>query len=353
MLQLRNDVYQIMKELQICTFSTIGEDGNPRGRYVFAQADKDLNIRFASCKTSRKVMDIQQNPNVHINCGVQEMNDLLKPYLQIEGIAELQQSEEERKQFWNASLESIYTGPEDPNYVVIKVIPSKIEIVSIAEQSTKILNLVDLQNSNKEYFDANATQWNGMRSEFFPSTIRSFAADKLDVKANEIAADIGAGSGFITQELLDRGLKVFSIDHSEKMLEEIQKNLRDKGDVTTLPGDAESLPLSNEAVNYAFANMFLHHVQNPLNTIKEMVRIVKPGGKVCITDLDTHTFDFLVEEHHDRWMGFERTDIQEWFKKAGLENIEIDCIPGSCKADSESCSDSADISIFCATGVKK
>lgn len=350
MLQLRNDVYQILKNSQVCNFSTISEDGNPWGRYVFAKADKDLNIRFASCITSRKVTQIQRNPNIHINCGIQGINDLMKPYLQIEGVAEVHQSKEEREQFWNSSLESLYTGPSDPNYAVIKVIPSKIEMVSIPDQTTKVLNLIELQNSNKEYFNTNAKKWDEMRSDFFPSTIRNFTADKLNIKKNEIAADIGAGSGFITEELIKRGLKVFSIDHSEKMLEEIQENLGAKGDITTLIGEAESLPLENDSVNYAFANMFLHHVQNPFNTIKEMVRIIKPGGKICITDLDMHTFDFLVEEHHDRWMGFDRNDISEWFKKAGVENIKIDCVPGSCKADSESCADSADISIFCATG---
>lgn len=44
MLQLKHEVYQIFKDLQVCTFSTIDENNTPRGRYVFAQADKELNI---------------------------------------------------------------------------------------------------------------------------------------------------------------------------------------------------------------------------------------------------------------------------------------------------------------------
>lgn len=277
----------------------------------------------------------------------------MKPYLQIDGVAELCLSKEEREQFWNSSLESIYSGPSDPNYAVIKVIPSKIEIVSIANQTTKVLDMMELQNSNKEYFDSNAKRWTKMRSEFFPNSIKSFVADKLGVKEKEIAADVGAGSGFITQELISRGLKVFSIDHSEEMLKEIQDSFGDKGDVITLPGESEALPLSENTVDYTFANMFLHHVQNPLNTIREMVRIIKPGGKICITDLDEHNFTFLADEHHDRWLGFKRSDIKEWLKKVGVDDIAIECVPGSCKADSDSSSEAADISIFCATGIKK
>jgi ubiquinone/menaquinone biosynthesis C-methylase UbiE len=60
--------------------------------------------------------------------------------------------------------------------------------------------------------------------------------------------------------------------------------------------------------------MYLHHVELPSEAIKEMVRILKPGGKLVVTDLDEHAFEFLKEEHHDKWMGFRRDDIERWFK---------------------------------------
>jgi ubiquinone/menaquinone biosynthesis C-methylase UbiE len=56
--------------------------------------------------------------------------------------------------------------------------------------------------------------------------------------------------------------------------------------------------------------MLLHHVENPKVAIKEMVRILKPGGMIVITDLDEHKFEFLKTEQHDRWMGFKREDVQ-------------------------------------------
>lgn len=74
-------------------------------------------------------------------------------------------------------------------------------------------------------------------------------------------------------------------------------------------GEAGSLPIPDETVDYAFANMYLHHVEDPPQAILEMARIIKPGGILVITDLDKHSNEFLRQEHNDRWMGFVRDDI--------------------------------------------
>lgn len=88
-------------------------------------------------------------------------------------------------------------------------------------------------------------------------------------------------------------------------------------------GEAESLPIDDLSVDCAFANMFLHHVESPPAAIEEMARILKPGGVLVITDMDEHDFDFLLTEQHDRWAGFDRSDIREWFLGAGLRDVKV------------------------------
>ena len=87
-------------------------------------------------------------------------------------------------------------------------------------------------------------------------------------------------------------------------------------------------------------------------TIEEMVRILKPAGKLVITDADEHEFEFLREEHHDRWMGFKRIDIREWFRRAGLTNIRVDSIGSCCEVRSDCGDEFARIGIFVASGEK-
>jgi ubiquinone/menaquinone biosynthesis C-methylase UbiE len=172
------------------------------------------------------------------------------------------------------------------------------------------------------------------------------------VQPGKLAADIGAGTGFITKGLIHKGLQVIAVDGSEAMLAEMRRKFASVEGIDYQLGEAGRLPIPDKAVDYAFANMYLHHVEFPPKAIEEMVRILKPGGKLVITDLDEHTFEFLRDEHHDHWMGFKREEIGQWFTKAGLKNVVVDCVGESCCAQ-YSCGDEyASISIFVASGEK-
>ncbi len=206
--------------------------------------------------------------------------------------------------------------------------------------------------SSKKYFDEVAHQWDNMQQSFFSETVKDKAFSVAGVKKGKIAADIGAGSGFITGGLIGKGLKVIAVDQSEAMLVEMRKKFSGAEGIEYRLGEAEKLPIPDEAVDYAFANMYIHHTESPQKAIKEMVRILKPGGKLVITDMDEHEFKFLKEEQHDRWKGFKREDVRRWFEEAGLKNVIVNCVGESCCAQSSCGDEQANISMFIASGKK-
>jgi len=206
--------------------------------------------------------------------------------------------------------------------------------------------------SSKQYFDEVAQHWDKIRESFFSEVVRDKALSTADVKKGKIAADIGAGSGFITEGLIQKGLEVIAVDQSEAMLAEMRKKFTCMKGVDYRVGESEHLPIPDGTVDYVFANMYLHHVESPSEAIQEMARILKPKGKLVITDLDEHTFEFLKAEHHDRWMGFMREDVRQWLIEAGLKNVMVDCVGENCCAQSSCGSDYASISIFVASGEK-
>ena len=206
---------------------------------------------------------------------------------------------------------------------------------------------------SKDYFEKVAGQWDQMRKSFFPDRVRKVAASRANIQAGKLAADIGAGTGFITEELVRNGLKVIAVDQSEAMLEEMKKKYARYDTVEYRVGEFNHLPIQNEKVDYVFANMYLHHVELPQVAINEMARILKPGGKIVITDMDEHDFEFLRKEQHDRWMGFKKEDIESWFNEAGLKNVTVACVEEDCCADSDECGEKASVSIFLAYGEKK
>lgn len=205
---------------------------------------------------------------------------------------------------------------------------------------------------SKKYFDKVARQWDEMRKGFFSEEVREKAFSVAGVEAGKIAADIGAGTGFVTEGLIQKGLQVLAVDQSRVMLKEMRKRFSDVEGIEYLEGESEKLPIPDESVDYAFANMYLHHVESPLRSIKEMLRILKPGGKLIITDMDKHSFEFLKREHHDRWMGFDRGDVRRWFEEAGLKNVVVNCAEEACCAQSDSGEGIASVSVFVASGEK-
>jgi ubiquinone/menaquinone biosynthesis C-methylase UbiE len=145
---------------------------------------------------------------------------------------------------------------------------------------------------------------------------------------------------------------VVAIDQSEAMLAEMRHKFGEATQIDYRLGEAEALPLADEEVNYAFANMYLHHVESPGEAIKEMVRTLKPGGKLVITDLDEHTHEFLRQEQHDRWPGFKRGEVRDWFNAAGLKNVAVEDSEEKCCGTSCCGGEKAAITIFVASGEK-
>lgn len=206
--------------------------------------------------------------------------------------------------------------------------------------------------SSKDYFDRIADSWDGLRSGFFSDEVRRKAVDAGGLKVGSVVADIGAGTGFITEELLARGAAVVAVDQSRPMLDQIESKWGSTGRVRTVLGTEDDLRLADGAVEAAFANMYLHHVEDPASAIREMARIVRPGGHVVITDLDEHTFEFLRSEQHDRWLGFRRDQVQRWLEESGLAEVHVDCTDESCCSDSATSPEKAKVSIFLAVGTK-
>jgi ubiquinone/menaquinone biosynthesis C-methylase UbiE len=188
------------------------------------------------------------------------------------------------------------------------------------------------QSAANPYFAAVADQWDEIRSGYFTEQMRDAAITKADLPPKAVVADVGTGTGFVAQGLALRAAKVIGFDASPEMLAVARRNLAALGNVEWREAPGDQLPVAADTLDGVFANMYLHHAPDPAAAINELARVIKPGGVVCITDLDQHDHEWQREQMADLWLGFARDDIRRWFADAGLKQIEVDCAEGTCNA---------------------
>lgn len=208
-------------------------------------------------------------------------------------------------------------------------------------------------NPSVEYFDQVADRWDSLRSGYFTEAVRDAALARAYLLPEMVVADVGAGTGFLTAGLAPLVRTVHVLDGAPAMLDVARKNLAAFDNLEFHWADGLSLPLPDAGLDAAFANMYLHHCPDPLAAITEMVRTLRPGGRLVITDMDAHDHEWLKTEMADVWLGFDRTQIRAWLEQAGLVNVIVDCTGESCQAECDNAEAAARIGIFIATGTKR
>lgn len=137
MSDLKQRIFKTSRELQLINVATITEDNKPWVRYVMGKADESLIFRFCTHLESRKVSQININPNVHITLGVSSL-ETANNWLQVQGTAEVSTDQAERDAFWFDELNNFFSGPRDPSYCIVIIRPSRVEMATMGSVDPEV-----------------------------------------------------------------------------------------------------------------------------------------------------------------------------------------------------------------------
>jgi ubiquinone/menaquinone biosynthesis C-methylase UbiE len=108
--------------------------------------------------------------------------------------------------------------------------------------------------------------------------------DLARVSPGERVVDVGCGPGVAVRELARRGATVTGVDPSPVMLRLARRTIRSHQGASLLEGTAESLPLDDDSVDVAIAVASAHHWDDHEAALRELHRVLVPGGRLVIAE---------------------------------------------------------------------
>ena len=136
-------------------------------------------------------------------------------------------------------------------------------------------------------FDGIAAGYDGLAelfSGFQYGRWRRFLVSRISAHPGETVIDVCTGTGGVAMAISRAtGAKVIGIDLSPQMLERAQDKLsgsKGRHKVGLALGRAENLPLADSSVDVVCFTFLLRYVDDPAATIKELARVLRPGGQM-------------------------------------------------------------------------
>ena len=168
----------------------------------------------------------------------------------------------------------------------------------------KIVKKKDKQNLVNSVFNSVADKYDlmnditsfGIHREWKNNLINWMAPQK-----NQKLADIAGGTGDIARKFLNNGgHSAYVIDINEEMIKSGKVNKKNLKDIKWLVASAEDIPIDDNTFERATMGFGLRNVTNRAQALKEVYRILKPGGRFICLEF-SHVENELIEEIYNFW----------------------------------------------------
>ncbi|WP_251341599.1 methyltransferase domain-containing protein [Haloplanus halophilus] len=152
--------------------------------------------------------------------------------------------------------------------------------------------------------------------------MRAEALSLLDLDAGDRVLDVGCGTGFGTEGLLQYTDDVHGLDQSIHQMEKAFEKFGRTDEVNFYRGDAERLPFADDSFDAVWSSGSIEYWPNPVDALAEFRRIVKPGGPVLVVGPNYPSSSVFQRLADAIMLFYDEAEADRMFAEAGFEDVE-------------------------------
>ncbi len=172
-------------------------------------------------------------------------------------------------------------------------------------------------------FDERAKDWDADPKKVERAGVVANAIREAIPLEGMTALEYGCGTGLLSFALQPDLTDITLADTSRGMLDVLKKKIATAGVTNMHPIRLDLLndTVPSERYDLTYSLMVLHHLADITTILKHFHALLKPGGFLCIADLDKEDGTFHTDGTTDVHKGFERDALQAQVEAAGFENV--------------------------------
>lgn len=192
------------------------------------------------------------------------------------------------------------------------------EWAAVRQDQMRLARLLRERRGRTEaFFAGTAGQWDRLRDEYYGTAFTAQSMFAL-LPEDAVIADLGCGTGQTTARLAPWVGKVIGIDSSAAMLKAARARTEELHNVELRHGDLNAIPIDSATCDAALLMLVLSYVAEPEAVLKEMARILKPGGRAVVVDLLPHDREDFATRMGQQVLGFQPERLQGLMREANL-----------------------------------